>query len=129
MNQITNDKALLSKRLGAFFIDYVILCFIMVVIAIMGGNKFFDTAMVIAFIFWLLKDSDHGISIGKKFLKIAIREEQDNNKVPGFLKLVIRNLFTFLLPIELIIMLVDKDHRRLGDILTGTEVVLINKEK
>jgi hypothetical protein len=70
--------------------------------------KSMNALMFGAYILYCCKDIINGRSIGKRIFGLAVRVDNDNNNVPKISKLIIRNLFTFLWPIELILILVSK---------------------
>jgi hypothetical protein len=83
--------------------------------------------MLTAFILYCCKDIVNGRSIGKRIFGLAVRD--DNNNVPTFSKLIIRNLFTFLWPVELILIVASKQKKKIGDRLVNTDVFLVKNNK
>ena len=77
----------------------------------------------ILFVVFCLRDSLDGISPGKWFLGIAVRDNADRTQCPGILRLFIRNLLVPLWIIEAPMILFSSGRRRLGDHLAGTAVV------
>ena len=69
----------------------------------------------------MLKDIINGQSIGKRIMKIAIRSDIDNSKV-SIVRLILRNIFIFIWPIDLLVFLCSKQKKRLGDILNRTDI-------
>ncbi len=109
-------------------IDYLVLAFIFLVVMLtVAGTIFitdFDKAKVIVIVLNVLfyvKDST-GQSLGKKLLGIKIVGKTDFKK-PNLILPLIRNLFLSLGIIEVIVILSDANHERLGDKVTKTMVV------
>ncbi|WP_158602136.1 RDD family protein [Cohnella endophytica] len=125
------------RRVCAFLIDHVIFTIVVVMIffVILGQDNLDISAMPIkmiillaaAFILYCSKDIINGRSIGKRVFGLAVRD--DNNNVPKASKLFIRNLFTFLWPVELIVILVSQQKKKIGDRLVHTNVIVIRKNK
>lgn len=69
------------------------------------------------------KDSIKGKSLGKSVTGIMVRDKDDFNKTPSFIKLFVRNIFLIVLPVEILFLLFRQDKRRLGDIVTNTIVL------
>lgn len=137
----TMTKSSRKRRIAAFIIDLFVYSFIMVAIAFMIlGPDFMDNnnsenmnsimviVMIPGFVLFFAKDSIKGISLGKWIMGIMVRDESDLNLVPSFWKLIIRNLFLMLWPIEFIVSALDKNKKRIGDKLTNS-VVLKNPDK
>lgn len=133
------EKAGLHLRIIAFLIDHFIIVAIAFIPFFLSFNKVIDDTesifsfalkiVLIAFLLYLIKDSILGISIGKWFMGIKVREKEDYHKVPGVFRLLVRNIFTFLWLIELIVLVASKDQRKLGDKLAKTEVVKETKNR
>jgi hypothetical protein len=81
------------------------------------------------FILYCCKDIVNGRSICKRIFGLTVRENNDQNNVPKLSKLMIRNLFTFLWPIELILILTSKQRKKLGDRLVNTDVFILKNKK
>ena len=122
------ESASLKERFVALLIDYIILALIfLLTIFVVAGTIFvtdIDKAKIIVLVLnllFLLKDST-GQSPGKKFLGIKIVRKSDFKK-PNIVLPLIRNLFLCLGIIEVIVILSDENHERLGDKVTKTMVV------
>jgi len=122
------ERASLKQRFVALIIDYIIFFLIfLAAIFVVAGTIFItdvDKAKIIVLvlnILFLLKDST-GQSPGKKLLGIKIVRKIDFNK-PNIILPLIRNLFLCLGIIEVIVILSDENHERLGDKVTKTMVV------
>lgn len=123
-----------KRRIAAFAIDHFIISFIGITIAfsVIGSHlEDYDTpalfstlAGVVApiFLIYFIKDAYRGVSIGKWILGIVIRDADDSNNVPSLGRLMLRNVFLFIWPIEALISLSRNDKRRLGDLTATTQV-------
>ena len=124
-----------KRRIVAFLIDHFILTFLMVSIVLIAigpdfiGNS--NTDRMQSIMYWVMipgcllyfsKDSYRGISIGKWVMGIMIRSNEDN-EIPSFIKLFVRNLLVIIWPIEFIVLAVSKNKKRLGDLIVKTKVV------
>src|SRR5258706_1778768 len=124
------DLALSSRkrRIAAFLIDHFVLTFLMVsLIFLILGPDFMDkdsparlmTAMLMVmvpgFLIYFAKDSIRGISAGKWIMGIMVRDAGNPHEVPSWGRLLIRNLFLVLWPVEFIVLAVSSDKTRLGD--------------
>lgn len=136
MDQV-GEKASFAKRFLAFLVDYLILGIIQSVIIgiiVVANIKNFSgsllaiaiiTATLITSLILLIKDIMNGTSLGKKIFKLGIRETNDWTTVPSKMKLIVRNLFILVWPVEFILLVLGKE--RLGDSLTKTNVYVIDK--
>jgi len=130
-------KSLLVRRFGAFFIDHFIIVFFIVMsfFLVIDPREIEISSMLIriillivcAFVLYGCKDIVNGRSIGKRFFGLAVRD--NNQELPSTSKLIIRNLFTFLWPIELIAILISKQKRKIGDRLVNTDVYSVKNNK
>ena len=121
-------KADIRKRIAAFVIDHIIYSLILVPpFVIFVPFDYFYSAfpifMVIALIAYAFKDIFNGRSIGKRIFMLHVRNYNDCEKTPRLYNLIIRNLLIFFWPVEFLVLLSDKDKRRLGDKLAKTQVV------
>lgn len=132
------EKAPFQKRLLAFLIDLCILCLIqsVILLLVIFSSKSVSLerliwanviATLINLLIYLVKDLPKGISIGKKLMKIAVRDTEDYGKVPDFFRLIVRNIFVLIWPIEFFILILRKDRKRLGDKVAKTEVVNVKE--
>lgn len=132
-------KATIGKRIAAFIIDHVIFC-------VFSGMLFYifsfitnvnlktisfeslvnivNRIIITILVIYIFKDCIGGRSIGKRIIGIAVREKADLNKVPNFAKLILRNLFILIWPVEFFVLILDKENCRLGDKLSKTLVVM-----
>lgn len=81
-----------------------------------------------AFLLYFAKDSIQGISLGKWILGIMVRNSNNPNNIPSFGKLLIRNLFLIIWPVEFIVLALSKEKKRLGD-RTANTIVLSNPDR
>lgn len=86
----------------------------------------FGWAYGLACVLFLMKDC-FGYSLGKALFNLKIVLVQPNFPKPRFKKLIQRNIFLFVLPIELYLLVFGKHSRRLGDKKYGTVVVHHNQ--
>ena len=124
------ERASLKERFLALIYDYLIVAFILLVVILAVAGTIFITdvhkARMIVLVLnnlFFLKDSA-GQSPGKRLLGIKI-VRRSNFKKPNVILPFIRNLFLCLGIIEVIVMLSDENHERLGDKVTKTIVVKI----
>jgi len=123
-------------RVAAFIIDHVVLTFAMVSsIFLLLGPKFMDeenggkmtmtmlAVMIPGFLFYFSKDAIRGISGGKWIMGIMVRDVNHPKNIPSFIRLVTRNLFVIIWPIEVLVFASNQEKRRLGDKVARTMVV------
>lgn len=73
------------------------------------------------------KDILGGVSPGRWITGIAVTLASDPGSAPPWRRLVLRNLFLVLLPLEAVMVFFDPYYRRLGDRVAGTVVVIPNR--
>ena len=133
-NPETIDKARFWLRVGAFMIDHA---FLTLILSVSFAVLFFtdilsDPARISAFFIlvsafvYCLKDIIKGQSLGKYAVGIAVRNREDTSEIPSAGSLFLRNIFTVLWPIELIVLACSKT--KLGDKMAGTDVYRISKK-
>ncbi|KAA3627418.1 MAG: hypothetical protein DWQ02_19805 [Bacteroidetes bacterium] len=107
---------MLSKRIKAVAIDYLIMC----LLALLFYPFTDDIFLVIMVIYTLAMNKDflNGKSIGKRVMKIQVQDL--NVQVAGEWMCALRN-FIFIIPFEMFIVLFSPG-RRMGDYLAGTKV-------
>lgn len=121
-------KTTISERLTSMIIDgstsqIIAIPFIVLIIFTNLKNNLYFLVFTVAFVFTVFICKDlilSGNSIGKRISHLQILDI-DNNE-PSSLKLICRNLFFFLWPIDIIFCCLNPE-RKLGDILFGTKVV------
>ncbi len=139
-NEQIPERANFMRRFTACIIDLFVITLIMIgVAAIDLGTDFFDkyeltyiqttlfTIICLGLILFFSKDSYRGISFGRWIMGIMVRNDVDN-EVPSYMSLFIRNLFILVWPVELIILLVNTDKKRLADKVSKTIVLENSKE-
>ncbi|NOU93105.1 hypothetical protein GC093_07660 [Paenibacillus sp. LMG 31456] len=125
-------------RLGAFFIDYLLVCIVVAIFSFLiswnimtqspmsaeNFNKlrklnYFITA--IGLIITMFKDVVNGRSIGKRMTNISVIDSKRNDQVPSIWRLILRNITLLIWPVDLLYFLISGN--RIGDILFSTQVV------
>jgi len=144
MNQTFENEIIISsrrRRIAAFIIDHFVLVFLTLPIAfrIIDAIVIDETnmsqmairmliALLPVFLLYAAKDSIRGISLGKWAMGIMVRDAENLDKVPSFGRLLLRNSFLTILPIELIILLSSDEKKRLGD-KAAKAIVIRNPNK
>lgn len=138
-----NNYALSSRkrRIVAFIIDHFVFSFLLVgIIFLFLGTNFIDEnnfekitsvmlpSMFVGFIIYFAKDTFNGISPGKWIMGIMVRDENHPNEIPSFGRLLLRNLFLLIWPIEFIVLAASQDKKRLGD-KSANAIVVKNPNK
>jgi uncharacterized RDD family membrane protein YckC len=134
-------KASRTRRIFAFATDHFIFCFLGVALVFILGleepfenidpEKFFMVGVFVMFpliILYICKDFIRGISAGKWVFGIMVRDADDSQKVPENYRLFLRNLFIIIWPIEFIVLALNPEKRRIGDMKAKTDV-LTNPDK
>ncbi|MDO5637538.1 MAG: RDD family protein [Myroides sp.] len=135
-SEFTFLKSSRKRRIAAFIIDHFVMTFLMVSIVFIAlGPDFMDgnnpskrmttmlVVMIPGFILYFAKDSLKGISAGKWIMGIMVRDEINQNEIPSFGRLFLRNLFILIWPIEFIVLATNDQKKRLGDKVAKTVVV------
>jgi uncharacterized RDD family membrane protein YckC len=133
--ELTFLKSSRKRRIAAFIIDHFVMTFLMVsIVFILLGPNFMDEnnpskmmktmlfVMIPGFILYFAKDILKGISVGKWIMGIMVRDENDQNEIPSFGRLFLRNLFIIIWPIEFIVLATNEQKKRLGDKVAKTVV-------
>ncbi|SDH55314.1 RDD family protein [Winogradskyella thalassocola] len=139
MKTETNNQFQLAsrkRRIAAYIIDHFAMSFLIVSITFLAlGSDFLNepdfttitaTMLVVllpGFVVYFGKDAIKGISIGKWIMGIMVRDEANSENVPSFGKLLFRNLFLIIWPVEFIVLAVSNEKKRLGDKVAKTIVV------
>ncbi len=79
--------------------------------------------MLPGFLLYFAKDSIQGISVGKWTMGIMVRDQKNPSEIPSFGRLLVRNLFVIIWPVEFIALATNQDKKRLGDKVAKTIVV------
>lgn len=144
MNEELEQQINLSsrkRRIAAFMIDHFVMTFLMVSIVFLAlGPNFMDennmskmtttmlAVMLPGFLLYFAKDSIKGISVGKWIMGIMVRDANNPNEVPSFGRLLVRNLFIIIWPVEFIVLASSQEKKRLGD-KTAKTIVVKNPNK
>jgi uncharacterized RDD family membrane protein YckC len=140
--EMTSEPVMLAprtKRVAAYLIDHFVITFLLVGLAFLAiGPDFLNSnsdispvlglILVPGFLFYFLKDSVRGKSLGKWSVGLMVRKSHAPAQVPSLGSLFVRNLFLIIWPIEALVLLGSQEKRRLGDRVTKS-VVLIDPEK
>lgn len=139
--ELTFLKSSRKRRIASFLIDHFVMTLLMVSIVFIAlGPNFLDEnnpskmmttmllAMIPGFVLYFAKDSLKGISVGKWIMGIMVRDENNPNEIPSFGRLLLRNVFIIIWPIEFIVLAANDQKKRLGDKVAKT-VVLKNTSK
>lgn len=121
---------LINKRLEAFIMDAIVSFVASIpffLISLLLNNSLIWMSFTLAFMYALLfcKDVDNGRSFGKQNTGLCILSEKNEN-VPSVIRLILRNLFYILWPIEIIFAFCNSG-KRLGDLVMQTKVVQCTK--
>jgi uncharacterized RDD family membrane protein YckC len=127
---LIKKESLIGRRIGAFIVDHVTITIIVMIPVIMNFNRLskdfnffyelFPVIMLMGVICYICKDVFWGRSVGKLLFGIFVREYETTDRTPRFYNLIFRNILIFIWFVEFIIMLIDKDGRRLGDKIAKT---------
>lgn len=132
----TYTTSSILKRIIAFMIDFIviilmfsILIFLSIGLGFIGEEALDDSESLLGFkilslIMYFAKDSFKGISFGKWIMGIMIRNDDEQKLIPSFWILFIRNLYLVLWPIELLVLIFDKNNKRLGD--RNANIIVLN---
>ena len=131
--EFTFLKSSRKRRIVAWLIDHFVMCFLMVSMVFIAHPNFMNEMskmgttmlliMIFGFILYFAKDCIKGISVGKWIMGIMVRDKDNQNEIPSFGRLVLRNLFIPIFPIEFIVLAASKQKKRIGDIVAKTVVV------
>jgi len=128
-----------GERVVAFFIDHMLLAlvfilFIIIALMVDALNSvitFKQNSKVIFNLIFLpgiaMKDFVGGRSIGKRAFNTGVRCVENPNEVPKKWKLFIRNLTLIIWPVDFLVMILNEERMRLGDILAKTVVVKLER--
>lgn len=123
--------AFVGERLISFFIDYFIFMIVMAIsfgVLLSVNDSLLGGSFLVGLLYIIFKDIVGGQSLGKRILKLEVREQDDLKVEIRRKKLVLRNLTFPILFIDFLFMFFNKQSQRLGDILTGTTVVKLTSD-
>ena len=125
-----------KRRIAAFAIDhFVILVLLLSIILIVTGPSLMSEnssgqwtstlkyVMTSGLLLYFAKDSIKGISIGKWIMGIIVRSEENPNETPSFARLLLRNLFIIIWPVEFFVLASNDQNKRIGDYVAKTMVI------
>lgn len=138
-NPLELEKADVGMRIGAFIIDHVIIVTVLVCPFILftfsniqkdpiSAITMFPAFMAVAFWVYCLKDIINGASLGKRALGLTVRNSADTSEKPTVLKLFLRNILTFIWPVEFLVLVCSAKKIKLGDQIAGTDVYKLTKK-
>ncbi|MDH5561266.1 MAG: RDD family protein [Deltaproteobacteria bacterium] len=134
----TKDETVVAtsaKRYLAFLVDYgVIMLFLKACRPLFlpqswdaiefETNIYFQIPLLFLGLFmFVIKDLVRGVSVGKVFFNLRVSNIDKEFTTPSLKRLIIRNLFLFLLPLEIVLIMIDKYCQRWGDKYALTIVV------
>lgn len=127
------NESVIGQRIGAFITDHIIITIISMIPFIMNFNKLIEEenslflnlslTMAIGISLYIFKDVLWGRSIGKVIFGIYVKDYQNLERIPSVHRLILRNVLIVIWPIEFIVMLINKENRRLGDKIARTEII------
>jgi uncharacterized RDD family membrane protein YckC len=137
-----NKEINAGTRLGAMILDHFIMSIIAMIFYIPAMIRIFTNAFddehehkvdgfittpwgyiaIFGFALYFCKDIINGRSIAKRILKLQV-VDNTTGAVASPLKCFIRNILCILWPVEVIVALINT-HRRLGDRVAGTKLVV-----
>ncbi|MCL2618736.1 MAG: cytochrome c oxidase assembly factor Coa1 family protein [Defluviitaleaceae bacterium] len=121
--EVTLRKADVERRLLAFVIDHI--CITIVAMFSFWILEGFFMAGLVGVLLYLCKDVTGGASIGKRVVGLAVRYSEEPDTVPEVPALMLRNIFSFLWPLELLMIMFSRNKRKIGDNLAGTDVYIV----
>jgi len=83
---------------------------------------FFILAFALIFLVYGFRDIVKGQSIGKRVLGIGVRDIYDNFAVPSASRLFLRQIFSFIWPVEFLVLIFSSENKKIGDKIAGTGV-------
>ncbi|PZX19453.1 RDD family protein [Breznakibacter xylanolyticus] len=129
------------RRVAAFLLDLFILALVLMLLAmifmdslvrLVPGSSLFSWVWLLvamgAIGMFLCRDAFDGVSIGRFASGIVVRDVFIPHRSPGTFRLMLRNLFALLWPLDLLWVVMRRDGRRLGDRFART-VVLYSSQR
>jgi uncharacterized RDD family membrane protein YckC len=125
-----------KRRLAAFLIDHFVISFSILVGGFFlytivfkdeyGFKQIISTTLCMIIggaVLYFAKDSIGGLSFGKWIMGIRVRDAKDQERVPSFGRLFLRNMLFIIWPVECFALLLSDDKKRLGDRVAKTSVL------
>ena len=79
--------------------------------------------ILLSLLLLLGRDSKKGVSLGRWVMAIMVRDQYDPRTVPDFRRLLLRNVYLILWPIEFFVLTSSKEKQRMGDKAAKTIVL------
>lgn len=122
---------IMNKRIEAFVIDIIVSIimsssFFLISVWLNNSMLWMSFALALIYSFLFCKDVNGGRSIGKQRTGLCILSEKSDS-APSVIRLILRNVFYILWPIEIILFFCNSG-KRLGDLVMQTKVVACNEE-
>ena len=122
---------IINKRIEAFVIDSIVLIimsssFFLISVWLNNSMLWMSFALALIYSFLFCKDVNGGRSIGKQRTGLCILSEKSDS-VPSAIRLILRNIFYILWPIEILLFFFNSG-KRLGDLVMQTKVVACNEK-
>jgi len=117
---------IMNKRIEAFVIDVIVLMivsspFFLISVWLNNSMLWMSFALALIYSFLFCKDVSGGRSFGKQKAGLCILSEK-SELIPSTTRLILRNIFYILWPIEIILFFCNSG-KRLGDLIMRTKVV------
>ncbi len=137
-SQLELEIAGIGMRICAFIIDHFIIVAVLMCPSILFMISHIQSdpgkawtmsplLMLMAFLVYFLKGIINGASLGKRALGLTVRSSLDTSEVPSVSKLFLRNILTFIWPIEFLVLICGAKKTKLGDQMMGTNVYRVSK--
>ena len=111
-------------RLIGAYMDLAVVSVVSVPLYIFSGEatkNIFLVLMVVIALFGMICKDALGISVGKLVFKYEVYSQKTDKRATALQKIV-RNITLVVWPVEVIVLLLSKRERRLGDMIAGTVV-------
>ena len=136
---LEQKKACFDQRARAFLVDAIVLgsvfygVFVLLFFRTFTQLHSFEDMLqfsmrswLVVFLIYSLKDIRGGVSLGKWAIGLGVRRAGDAATVPSFFRLFCRNVLTLAWPLELAVLRLSKSERKIGDMLAGTDVLVLS---
>ncbi|MCL2637286.1 MAG: RDD family protein [Oscillospiraceae bacterium] len=127
----TIQKASIGKRLLALLVDTIIIFPIQGIFMfyiIRNSQNMMLLWWIAFFLYFGLKDIFGGASLGKRLVGLKVKSIDVDKPNFTTLTLFCRNLFTYLWFFELLVLLLSKSKRKIGDMLVKTDVYIVSNK-